>query len=360
MSEIFNPYIENAEELEAAEVDRHVAATPIVYYGEIPKGTTAEARLNFPAIEIEDDSGKTNFSVLISGDLDAAKRILVKSMSWAEHPGRGFEALRESLVADSEKGIAVIGISFPGAGLESQKMTHDQWRSLNKRGGDFSFISKQQWKAITEALESELTRLHSAKRLKDFEFVLGGSSQGASNTVGLVQSLPEGINIAGVGLAESVGLEQHSRLTGYGELLIKFIQNSSKNFGHYTKVNPYNEYPTLGPGHNTAKNIITRPASHIGAVIGAMGRGGDINRLLTAMKEKEIQDAIIMLSAAEHDRMGSSEAAFKAAEVFAIGGLAVREPVVWAGHYHPVMENLANAREALRSFAAVDLTPGNR
>ncbi len=361
MSEVpFNPYIENAGKLETAEVDRHVATTPIVYYGEMPEGTTAEARLNFPAIEVEDDSGKTNFSVLISGDLDAAKRILVKPMSWSEHPGRGFEALRENLVADSEKGIVTVGISFPGAGLESQKMTHNQWRSLNKRGGDFSYISEQQWQAITQAMKSELTRLHSSKRLEDFEFVLGGSSQGASNTVGLVQSLPEGIHVAGVGLAESVGLEQHPRITGYGELFVKFIQNSSKNFGRYTEVNPYNEYPALGPGHNTAKNILTRPASHVGAVIGTMGRGGDINRLLVAMKEKEIQDAIVMLTAAEHDRMGSPEAAFKAAEAFAIGGLAVREPVIWAGHYHPVMENLANAREALRSFAAVDLTPSNR
>jgi len=356
MSEVlFNPYIGNAAKLEPAEVDRHVAAMPIVYYGETPEGTTADARLNFPPIEVEDNSEKTDYSVLISGDLDTAKRVLVKTMSWSEHPGRGFEALRESLVADSEKGIATVGVSFPGAGLESQKMTHDQWRSLNKRGGDFSYISEQQWQAITQAMKSELTRLHSSKRLEDLEFVLGGSSQGASNTVGLVQSLPEGIHVAGVGLAESVGLEQHPRLTGYGELFIKFIRNSSKNFGLYTKVNPYNEYSALGPGHNIAKNILTRPASHVGAVIGAIGRGGDINRLLTAMKEREIQDAIVMLSAAEHDRMGSPEAAFKAAEAFAVGGLAVREPVIWAGHYHPVMENLANARQALRTFATVDL-----
>lgn len=351
----FNPYIENATKLEAKEVDRHVASTPIVYYGETPESAIGGGRLNFPPIEVEDNSGKTNFSVLICGDLATARRIMVKAASWSDHPGRGFEALRESLVADSEKGIAIIGISFPGAGLNSQKMTHEQWRSLNKTGGDFSLISEQQWKAITEAMKAELNRLHSPKRLEDFEFVLGGSSQGASNTVGLVQSLPEGIRIAGVGLAESVGLEQHPRAIGYGELFVKFIKNANKNFGLYTEVNPYNEYPALGPGQNIVKNTLTRPASHIGAVIGAMGRGGDINRLLNAMKEKEIQDAIVMLTAAEHDRLGSPEAAFKAAKAFALGGLAVKKPVIWPGHYHPVLENLANARKALRDFASIDL-----
>ncbi len=351
----FNPYIENTTKLGVEEVDRHVANTPIVYYGEIPEDTATEGKLNFPPIEVEDDSGKTKFSVLICGDLATARRIMVKTVSWSDHPGRGFEALRESLVADSKKGIATIGISFPGAGLDSQKMTHEQWKSLNKKDGDFSFISQQQWKAITEAMSSELNRLHSPKKLEDFEFVLGASSQGASNTVGLVQSLPENIRVVGVGLAESVGLEQRFRAVGYGELFIKFIGNANKNFGRYTEVNPYNEYPALGPGQNIAKNILTRPASHIGAVIGAMGRGGDINRLLNAMKEKEIQDAIVMLAAAENDNLGSPVAALKAAKAFALGGLAVRKPVIWPGHYHPVLENLANAREALRDFASIDL-----
>ena len=110
MSEVvFNPYIENAVKLNTAEVDRHVDATPIVYYGEAPLDASADARLNFPAIKVEDESGRTDYSVLICGDLDSAKRVLVKTMSWSEHPGRGFEALRESLVADSDKGIYTTG-----------------------------------------------------------------------------------------------------------------------------------------------------------------------------------------------------------------------------------------------------------
>jgi pimeloyl-ACP methyl ester carboxylesterase len=346
-----NPYyVEGAVPLSAETVDAHVAQTPVVYYGETPEGVETKFRLNFPPIEVEDKSGKSNYSVLIAGDLTKATRILVKPMSWSEHPGRGFEALRETMIADDEQNLVVVGVSFPGAGLDSKRMTHEQWRSLRKKGGDFSFIARQQWQAITEAMQAEITRLNAPKKLEDYEFVIAGSSQGASNAVGLVQSRPERIHVAGVGLVEAVGLEQRPRWRGWGRLFFKFLKHGSKHFGEYTQGNPYNEYPELGPSHNTAHNIATRPASHFGAVIGAMGRGGDMNRLLEAVREREMQDAVITIAAAENDALGSAEAARKAARVFMLGGLAVRQ-VILPGQFHPVAENLANAQKMFRDIA---------
>jgi hypothetical protein len=111
----FNPYIEGANhDLNRLEVDDHVQKLSIVYYGEMPAGLETVARENHPAIEVVDNSGESKFSVLISGDLSKAKIILVKTMSWSDHPGRGFEALREALIADNEAALAVVGVSFPG------------------------------------------------------------------------------------------------------------------------------------------------------------------------------------------------------------------------------------------------------
>ena len=342
--------VEGATSLCAEVVDEHVAKTPVVYYGETPECAETKARLNFDPIEIEDKSGKSAYSVLIAGDLHNAKRVLIKPMSWSEHPGRGFEALRETLIADTKQDLVVVGISFPGAGLDSKKMTREQRHSLRKRNGDFSFISAQQWQAITTAMQKELTRLDLSRTLKDYEFVIAGNSQGASNTVGLVQSRPEGIKIAGVGLVEAVGLQRRSRFSGWGRIFFKFLKHGSKHFGDYTKGNSYNEYPDLGPSHNTAHNIITRPASHFGAVIGIMGRGGDAERLLNALREKEMQDVIVTLGAAERDGLASVEAARKAARIFILGQVAVKQ-VIWSEQYHPITENLANAQKIFRDIA---------
>lgn len=144
MSEtVFHPYINGAKELTAQEIDEHVARVPVSYYGEIPEGATADGRSNHPAIEVEDDSGTTRYSVLISGDLMSARKILIKAMSWSEHPGRGFEALREALISDQLENLAVIGVSFPGAGLNSAGMNDKQKESLKGETGNFSYIAKQ-------------------------------------------------------------------------------------------------------------------------------------------------------------------------------------------------------------------------
>jgi hypothetical protein len=346
------PYIENAQPLTAEAVDSHVANRPIAYYGIMPEGTSAEGRDNHPPIVIEDESGPTDYSVLISGDLSNVRRVLVRPMSWSEHPGRGFEALREATISDrQDDGLAVVGVSFPGAGLNSVGMTAKQRESLRGKDGDFSYIGNQQWRAVLQTLGQELaskglTPDEVNRKIAGYEYILAGSSQGASNTVGLLQSAPEGIVIPQIGLIQNTGWEHTSR----PKFAIRWVQNGSKHFGDYTAANPYNDYPALGPGHNTAANIVRNPNSHIGAVVGAMARGGDVDHILSAVQEQERHELLTVVAAAGHDGLSPPEVNKRAATVLAASGLLVRT-VVWEGHYHPVMENLANAKAAFREVA---------
>ncbi len=234
------PYIYNAQPLTAEAVDNHVANRPIAYYGIMPEGATAEGRDNHPPIVIEDESGPTDYSVLISGDLQDVNRILIKSMSWSEHPGRGFEALREATISDRQDGgLGVVGVSFPGAGLNSKSMTAKQKESLKGKNGDFSVIGGQQWRAVLQALRQELkskglTPDEVRQKIVGYDYVLAGSSQGASNTIGLLQSAPEGFVIPQIGLIQNTGWEHASR----PKFAIRWVQNGSKHFGDYTAANP--------------------------------------------------------------------------------------------------------------------------
>jgi hypothetical protein len=345
---IFHPYINGAKELTAQEIDKHVARVPVSYYGEIPEGATAEGRSNHPAIEVEDDSGITRYSVLISGDLATAKKILVKAMSWSEHPGRGFEALREALISDPSESLTVIGVSFPGAGLNSAGMNEKQKESLKGETGDFSYIAGQQWEAIIKALRLELgarglSEVEIDKKIADYEFTLGGSSQGSSNTVGLLQSAPE-ITISGLGIIQNTGWE-HSNPLGYR---LNYVKHGSEHFKDYTTVNPYNDYPALGPGHNTLRNIVRNPSSHFGTVVGAMSRGGDVERILRAVREQERRDLSATIAGAGNDKLDTPETNYRATAALNASGIIIAKTVVWAEHFHPVMENLGNAQEAFR------------
>ena len=348
----FQPYIENARPLTAEAVDSHVANRPIAYYGIMPESATAEGRDNHPPIVIEDESGRTDYSVLISGDLLDVSKVLIKPMAWSEHPGRGFEALREATISDRQDGgLAVVGVSFPGAGLDSAGMTAKQKESLRGKDGDFSFIGNQQWRAVLQALRQELaskglTSDEVRQKIVGYEYILAGSSQGASNTVGLLQGAPDGFAIPQIGLIQNTGWEHTSR----PRFAVRWVQNGSKHFGDYTAANPYNEYPALGPGHNTAANIVRKPNSHIGAVVGAMARGGDVNRILSTIREHDRQDLITIIAAASHDGLSTPEVNKRAATILAASGLMVKS-VVWEGHFHPVMENLANAKAAFREVA---------
>jgi len=66
----------------------------------------------YPAIEVKDDSGTAKYSLLISGDLANAKKLVVRPMSWSDHPGRGFEALREALIADPSEDWRLLASVF--------------------------------------------------------------------------------------------------------------------------------------------------------------------------------------------------------------------------------------------------------
>jgi hypothetical protein len=384
--ELATPYIDSAVELTRSEVDSHVANTPIYYYGEIPdKHSKAEfsARNNFSERIVEDDSGKTAYSVLVSGDLRSAKRILIKAMSWSDHPGRDFEGLREALIADQDESVAVIGVSFPGAGLKSQRLNHKQKKSLQgvpgehigplgpawdimreasaltakqqeslaSRGGDFSFIATQQWKAIRSAVEAELMesqRLEGIdKKISDYEFVISGSSQGASNAVGLLQAAPEDVRIAGLALFQDTGFERRH----WAPFVVNYVIHGNEHFDDYTEANPYNDYPKLGPKHNPFINTVFRPGSHLTTAVAAMARGEDANHVARAHYERNLEDMAVLLGSAGYDKLSPPEANQKAELALRASGLALTRTVVWEGHYHPVMENLANARTAFKQAA---------
>jgi hypothetical protein len=348
----FNAYVDGAKRLLGEDVDRHVESTRIVYYGEMPTDLQTAARENYPAIEVPDDSGTAKYSVLISGDLPAAKTVLIKAMSWSDHPGRGFEALREALIADEKEHLAVVGVSFPGTFLASRHMTSKQRESLKK--DDFSYIGAQQWEAINAALQSELSRYSSSpddihRRIKNYDFVLSGSSQGSVNAVGLFQSVPEFINVKALGLAQEVGLEAQ----GWWAFRKNFISHGGKNFKQYVSQNAYNNYPDLGPDFGSLSvpgRVLLRPASHLGSVIKGMRSGGDVQRILDTVRERDIQDMAITLATGTEDGVAHYEMTKRAEKALNVSSRIIAQVIGWEGHYHPAMENLANAQHVFRGF----------
>jgi hypothetical protein len=163
----------------------------------------------------------------------------------------------------------------------------------------------------------------------------------------LLQSAPGDIVIASVGLLENTGWNPRS----YLGFVNTWRQHGSAHFGDYTAHNPFNEYPILGPGHNIAKNIITRPNSHAWAVIHAMRRGGDLKRILHTVRVQERHGLNMTIAGAEYDGLSLPEVNRMAANMLHASRLVVANSVVWPGHYHPAMENLANARAANREIA---------
>jgi hypothetical protein len=360
MSEKFDPYLKNVEPLTKDEVEEHLKSLPIVYFGETPPDSNPSLRQNFPPIEIIDENGeKYPYSVLISGDPSAAKKILIKGMSWSDHPGRGFEALREAMIADPKDELAVIGVSFPGAGLNSPRMTKLQKKSLEGKEGDFSYIGKQQWQAIISALlhENSLRLQNGAAQagnlplkkfnLSNYEFIISGSSQGASNGVGMLQAVPEGVRVSAIGLAEETDLD----VRGRGRFIWDYIRHGGDNFDKYTEVNPYNEIAELGPSHNPFLNAVRRPEAHLTSVVNSMANGGALDRIIYALKAKELEGIFVDFRAGSEDRVASSLERLKQAKKFQdLGKIAVVKTVVHPGHYHPYLENLANAQHEFRSF----------
>jgi hypothetical protein len=348
----FDPYLKDVERLHKLDTDQHVAKTKVAYYGEMPDGYITASRINNPPVEVQDDSGLAKYSVLISGDLVTAKTVLVKPMAWSDHPGRGFEALRETLIADDKEKLAVVGISFPGTFLTSDHMTPKQKETLKQQ--DFSYIGAQQWQAIDKALHAELGMalgsLQIDKKMRGYDFVIGGSSQGSANAVGLFQSAPQWANVRSLGLAEAVSLEEQGAL----DFRTNFILGGNKHFKDYTKVNPYNQYPSLGPDYgalSVPSRIVQRPASHIGAVIKAMRRGGDVRRILDTVRERDIKDLAVTLATGSEDIVAPYEASRRAAIALNVSARILATAVAWEGHHHPVMENLANAQHTFRGFA---------
>jgi hypothetical protein len=128
--------------------------------------------------------------------------------------------------------------------------------------------------------------------------------------------------------------------------------SANKNFKQYVAVNPYNEYEALGPSHNILKNLVTRPESHITRSIGAMHRGGDIERIATTIYSTANTDVVLAIAGASEDRINTPETNYEVRRRL-LGTLATSHIQVtsWDGHYHPAMENLANARQAFRTFA---------
>jgi hypothetical protein len=356
----FSPYIEGVHPLSASKIDLHVQSLPISYYG-ISLTSEADQRINSGPICIEDNSESYPYSTLLSGNPAEADKILIKAMSWSDHPGRGFESLREAMIADPANKLAVVGVSYPGMGLDSPPMTKKHKESLRGPNGDFAFIGSQQWQAIYQVLEAELAFYGSLSadtetKIKDYEFIVSGSSLGSSQTVGLLQSRPEWANIVGVGLAEATDLAHTTEVKSIRHLgrqalfSALYMKEGGDHFKEYTAVNPYNQYAALGPEHRfpVVVNALLRPASHIGKTIGVMVRGNTLDKMQRALEEKELRGISIKLRSGELDKLCRPRDLNRVAK--ALAKVADVDIKIHNNHYHPYLENLANAQQEFRSF----------
>ncbi|HET9850750.1 MAG TPA: hypothetical protein VFP35_03985 [Candidatus Saccharimonadales bacterium] len=186
--------------------------------------------------------------------------------------------------------------------------------------------------------------------IRGYDFVLSGNSQGSVNAVGLLASAPPSIRVSALGLAQEVGLEAQ----GWFTFRKNFMLHGSDHFKQYTAENPYNQYPNLGPDFGPLTlptRLATRFSTHLGATVHGMRRGGDVQCILDTVREREIQDLAVTLATGDRDGVASAEWTKLAGKVLNASRLVVAKTVIWPGHYHPAMENLANAQTAFRSFA---------
>lgn len=368
MSEVFNPVVPGAESVlpEAAKgLSRDYAyiysiryGRP-VYYGETPEDAPVSSRLNAPegAYSYEDDSGETKISALISGDLKSAKKILITSMAWSDHPGRGFEALRELLSANDE--MAVLGISFPGAGVTESAMTPKQKEALLNPELSFGPIAEVSWQVVEDRLTRELARQAIDRNWMDYDYALGGKSLGTSLSIAMAATKPEGVNISDLVLVQG---------TAYGQpkspnrLRLDFVLPAMAKFNQYNGQNPYGANMRqdvaelgLGPHVNLVGNILKHPASHIGAVAVALARGGDKLELAKGLFRHSLYDTKITMLTGDKDKLADASEMVSAAaqmnRLYVVQGKSpMVEAVVWPGHYHSAMENLVNPHYVYRHY----------
>jgi hypothetical protein len=242
------------------------------------------------------------------------------------------------------EGVVVIGVSFPGSGLDSAPMSKWHRKRLKAEDGGFESISAQQWQVIDQVIDKELAYkelpLTWAKQVKkNYEYVLASSSMGASNAVGMLATKPEDKRVRTLGLVQDPSLEARSPR----EFRWIYATDGNKNFDQYAATNPYSEYPDLGPSHVYWKNALRRPASHLGAVVIAMARGQDVEKIVRALDEREIKDFSVAFAYASRDRISSFGANVSARNVLRGKGMQVHDMPL-GEHYHGLTESLANWR----------------
>jgi hypothetical protein len=85
--------------------------------------------------------------------------------------------------------------------------------------------------------------------------------------------------------------------------------------------------------------------------------GTDMDRIISAIQDREIKSLAITMAngslglASVDAARAEAEVLNRTAVTMHLADSILARTVVWPGHYHPVMENLANVQHVFRGFA---------
>jgi hypothetical protein len=239
----------------------------------------------------EDGSGPYSVTVRVSGDPKTAETLIIRPMPWSDHPNRGFEVVRESAIAGLNPKLAVVGISLPGMGRDEIGPTRLQREALESVG--FGRIAEGQWRAAGEALGIY------GVALAGKEMIVAGESLAASNAVGLIETLPQGVKVRDIGLRENCAFKQRRPW----QLGREFITTGSRGQADYLRRNPDIDFDAygyeIGGLLGLGRQVARQPYTHCDGTIVAMARGEDAGRLSNAYRDRELEATIHLWTGSE-------------------------------------------------------------
>lgn len=266
-----------------------------------------------------------------------------------ERQTRDFQQWRLAIIAEL-LGMRAIGYDFPVMGGE----TKDERNRLTPRQleearnlGSFSLLGANIWRAI-ELLDGD----NDSGMMTNT--VLWGDSMGAFLSGGLINSVPDHVNIKDLVLIEPAGLgplsERHRKQT----LVTAFAMSS--NLKYYLGMNPQHPQVGVTPMTITARRIARHPNAAFVTPVDAMARGGLAGQLILGLsKLASAPNAHIFH--AENDRVSPYSLNVKLAEQLRAIGVTVNRTFM-NGEYHGMTDSMPIIAEIIRRVVYADLATG--